>query len=92
MTTATETLIFGLEHGASCDCCGRKLKYGIKSSAHGIIGADCLISKMVPNRARWSLGLPTASMIRDMAKAKEGFGPMRGRLPDHAFRLALKSA
>lgn len=88
---ATETTISGMERDVACECCGRILKYGIKSTAHGIIGADCLVAKIAPNRARWNAGVPTASMIRDMGKAREGFGPLRGRLPEHAFRLALRA-
>ncbi|KQM58807.1 MULTISPECIES: hypothetical protein [unclassified Sphingomonas] len=88
MTTATIT-ITGLVDDAQCHCCGRKLRYGITTSDLSVIGADCLVSKVIVNRKRWNTGKPTASMLRDFAKAATGVGPMRGRLPAHAFRLEV---
>lgn len=88
MTTATIT-ITGLVDGAKCDCCGRTLRYGITTNDLGVIGADCLVSKVVVNRKRWNAGKPTASMLRDFAKAATGVGPLRSRLPAHALRLEV---
>jgi len=88
MTTATIT-ITGLVDGAKCDCCGRTLRYGITTSDLGVIGADCLVSKVVVNRTRWNAGKPTTSLVRDYAKAAASTGPLRGRLPAHAFRFEV---
>lgn len=88
MTTAIIT-ITGLREHANCDCCGRSLRYGITTNDLGVIGADCLVSKVVVNRKRWNAGKPTASMLRDFAKAADGIGPLRGRLPSHALNLEI---
>lgn len=85
----TVITITGLTDGAKCDCCGRVLRYGITTSDLGVIGADCLVAKVIVNRKRWNAGKPTAAMLRDFAKAADNAGPYRGKLPAHALRLEI---
>lgn len=90
MTNTTQITITGLDEGAKCDCCGRTLRYGITTNNLGVIGADCLVAKVIVNRKRWNAGKPTASMLRDYAKAAVGVGPYRGgRLPASVLTLEI---
>lgn len=70
MTQATIT-IEGAEREVRCDCCNRPLKVGIRTSALGTIGADCLRAAMVSDRKRFSQGKPDAAFIRHIAVLKE---------------------
>lgn len=92
MNELPTTTIVGLVHDTTCDCCGRRLKYGIQSSAHGVIGADCLVAKAACDPRRFGRGVPSASLLRDIAKAREGIGPLRGRLPSHGYIIKLRSS
>jgi len=68
MTTIT---IEGAEQEVRCDCCNRKLKVGIRTSALGTIGADCLRAAIVSDRKRFSQGKPDAKFLREIAVLRE---------------------
>jgi hypothetical protein len=63
--------IEGAEQEVRCDCCNRRLKVGIRTSALGTIGADCLRAAMVSDRKRFSQGKPDASFLRELAVMRE---------------------
>lgn len=63
--------IEGAEREVRCDCCNRPLKVGIRTSALGTIGADCLRAAMVFDYKRYSQGKPDAKWLRELAIMKE---------------------
>ena len=58
--------IEGVEAEATCECCGRKLKAGVRTDKLGTIGADCFLSKIAPSRFN-----PSRKNLIDRAIAKE---------------------
>lgn len=66
----TSTLtIRGYETDCSCDHCGRSLAHGIQTDTMGVIGADCFVKMVAPNKKHFSgTGKPTASIIRERAR------------------------
>lgn len=63
-------VIESAEKNVRCECCNRKLKVGIQTNVFGIIGADCLISKLKENHKRWNTGKPSAAWLRELAMIK----------------------
>lgn len=86
--------ITGYDQDDCCSHCGRKLVHCVKTSELGIIGADCFVKLVAPNRKKYSgNGKPTASIVREMALIRERYsdeGMSRlGRYPHHfVFEVA----
>lgn len=61
-----------------CEHCNKHLKHGIKTSTHGVIGADCFVKLIKVNRDRYNgNGKPSPSMVRDYAKMVEFWSEAR---------------
>lgn len=80
--------IVGCLQGASCDHCGRPLKYGVQTDRLGTMGADCLNAMTVFDRKKFSQGRPGAQWIRELAMAAERGN--RNALPKNCFVMECK--
>jgi hypothetical protein len=73
MTTTTFTCIGGYDgEPGRCEHCNKHLKHGVRTSTHGVIGADCFVKLIAVDRNRFNgNGKPSPSMVRDYAKMVE---------------------
>jgi len=83
-----QTQIIGAEFEASCDCCGRALKVGVRLSGLGTFGADCIRAAVPFDRKRYSMGRPDAAFMRTLAKIAERDTPER--IADMGYTNAMK--
>lgn len=74
--------IEGVEIEAVCECCGRKLKAGVRTDKLGTVGADCLLAKIAPSRFN-----PSRKNLLDRAITKE-YHPGRSNPALLVFDLA----
>lgn len=94
MTSQSFTCIAGYDQIEACEHCGRRMIHGVKTSTHGVIGADCFVKLIKADKSRFSgNGKPTAAMVRDYAKMVEFRSAARlsqmGYRPQHfVFELA----
>lgn len=87
--------IEGAEREVRCDCCNRPLKVGIRTSALGTIGADCLRATMAVDYKRYSQGKPDAKWLRELAVMKEtktsDYIRINRGIPDRVFSFQMVS-
>lgn len=64
--------ISGYTQPDNCEHCGKRLIHGVRTTTHGVIGADCFVKLIKADKKRFSgNGKPSTNWVRDLAKMKE---------------------